>query len=160
MIRHIEVDLKVIDKRIGELLPFPGYATSGAAAWDIAALDSIELWPGETRRIKLGFAIHIKTSGIVGILAPRSGIGGKGLILSNTIGVIDGDFQGEIEAQLWNRITDYHDSLRDQHIIRVRRGERFAQLLFMPVVNAMVNVVDEFEYITDRGAGGFGSTGL
>ncbi len=159
----------------------PTYATPGSAAIDLICTEDVKLNPGECRLIPTGLAIHIGSSkqfdgdtyitpnwSIAGIIAPRSGRGHKeGLVLGNTIGLIDEDFRGEIMVSALNRNTDRkylmsesRYAYRSNEVIYIRAGERFAQLFLVPVVKAKFTVVDEFSNITERGAGGFGSTGV
>ena len=157
------VELKIIDYRMGNLWPLPEYETEGSAGMDLRACinGQIKLEPGACILIPTGIAIHIKDPSIVGILVPRSGLGHKhGIILGNSAGVIDSDYQGEIFVSCWNRThitrTRYERIERNDYTIEA--GERIAQLLFMPVVKVNLEVVNEFEK-TDRGEGGFGHTG-
>lgn len=172
----MNIELKILDKELYSSSQLPDYATEGSAAIDLIAAEDVVLNPGECRMIHTGMAIHI-ASGIksyadeygyiekwlafAGLILPRSGLGHKaGLVLGNTIGLIDGDYQGEISVSAWNRNSyDYARNYYPQDKIIIRRGDRFAQLMFLPVVRPEFSVVDEFTNITDRGAGGFGSTG-
>jgi len=138
---------------MGEAIPLPSYATDGSAAIDLRAClkEQIGIQPGETVLVGSGIAINIKDLNIVGIIVPRSGLGiKKGIILANTMGVIDSDYQGEIKIGLFNR---------SQHRYLVKPGERICQMLFMPVINATLRLVQEFSSATYRGNGGFGHTG-
>ena len=144
----MKVKIKILDQRIHELMP--RYATQGAAAFDVVAcLDEfLVLFPGDHQRVSLGFEIAIPP-GYMGVLAPRSSKGEQGLVLANTVGIIDSDYRGEVKAILWNR--------SDEKIVIVPL-ERIAQMVIVPVVQAQFEVVDELK-ATVRGAGGFGSTG-
>jgi len=144
----MKVQIKILDTRLHELMP--RYETQGAAAFDVVAcLDEfLILPPGENERVGLGFEIAIPT-GYMGVLAPRSSKGEQGLVLANTVGIIDSDYRGEVKASLWNRSNDK---------IVIVPLERIAQMLIVPVVQAEFEVVDELKS-TARGAGGFGSTG-
>lgn len=130
----------------------PKYQTSGSAAVDVRACikEKIVLHPGETQKVKSGFALDIGDSNVVALIAPRSGLGTKGVILSNTIGVCDSDYQGEYMLTLWNRSIN---------IIEISPGERVCQMMFVPVVKANFELVEDFGHVTERGTGGFGSTG-
>lgn len=108
------------------------------------------LYPGNCNKIGTGIAIHLDNPGYAAIILPRSGLGHKGLILGNTIGLIDSDYQGEIILSVWNRSPDP---------IRINQMDRIAQLVIMPVIQPVFNFVDSFEK-TERGDGGFGSTGV
>jgi len=142
-----------VNSLIGDTIPLPSYATEGSAALDLRAcmVDEVEIQSGETVFIGSGIAINIKDPNVVGIIAPRSGLGIKhGIVLANTIGVIDSDYQGEIKIGLFNRgKTTY----------TVKPGERICQMLFMPVIKAVLNLVQEFSNETVRGKGGFGHSG-
>jgi len=138
---------------MGEAIPLPSYATDGSAAIDLRAClkEQLGIQPGETILVGSGIAINIKDPDIVGIIVPRSGLGiKKGVVLANTVGVIDSDYQGEIKIGLFNR---------SQNRYFVQPGERICQMLFMPVINATLKLVQEFSNTTFRGNGGFGHTG-
>ena len=138
---------------MGEAIPLPSYATDGSAAIDLRAClkEQIGIQPGETVLVGSGIAINIKDPNIVGIIVPRSGLGiKKGIVLANTMGVIDSDYQGEIKIGLFNR---------SQHRYLVKPGERICQMLFMPVIKATLKLVQEFSNATLRGGGGLGHTG-
>lgn len=148
----LNIQLKIIDKRLGNEYPLPQYATSGSAGLDLrACLDSaLVLQPNQTELIPSGIAIHIDNSGYAAIILPRSGIGHKhGIVLGNLVGLIDSDYQGQILLSCWNR---------GQQEFTIKPGERIAQLVVVPVLQAHFTVVSEFE-ISDRGEGGFGHTG-
>jgi len=147
-----EIELKVLDSRVGEAFPLPEHATDGSAGVDLrACLDTpLTLHPGETRLIGTGIAIHIGDKGLAAVLLPRSGLGHKhGIVLGNLVGLIDSDYQGEVMVSCWNRGED---------IFTIQPGERIAQMVFVPVVQARFRVVGEFES-SERGGGGFGSSG-
>ncbi len=138
---------------MGDVIPLPSYATDGSAAIDLRAClkKRIGIQPGETVLVGSGIAINIKDPNIVGIIVPRSGLGIKnGIVLANTMGVIDSDYQGEIKIGLFNR---------SQNQYLVKPGERICQMLFMPVINATLKLVEEFSNATYRGSGGLGHTG-
>ena len=141
----MKVQIKILDPRLYELMP--RYATQGAAAFDVVACldDFLILQPGEHERVGLGFEIAIPP-GYMGVLAPRSSKGEQGLVLANTVGIIDSDYRGEVKASLWNRSTDK---------IVIVPLERIAQMAIVPVVQAQFEVVDELKS-TARGSGGLG----
>lgn len=148
------IETKILNPLIGTLIPLPTYATDGAAGMDLRACitEPLTLLPNHTELIPTGIAISIRDSNIVGILAPRSGLGIKhGIILGNTIGVIDSCYQGEIRVGLWNRSNE---------AFVINQGDRICQLLFMPVMQVNLEIVSEFREKTQRGDGGFGHTGL
>ena len=146
------VELKILDPRLGADFPLPQYATDGAAGLDLrACLDApLTLAPGAVALIGTGFALHIADPGLAAVLLPRSGLGHRhGIVLGNLVGLIDSDYQGEVKVSCWNR---------GAAPFTVEPGERIAQLVLVPVVQARFAVVDEFTP-TARGAGGFGHTG-
>lgn len=147
-----QIELKILDARIGNEFPLPEYATPGSAWLDLrACLDAaVELAPGETQLIPTGLAIHIADPGLCATILPRSGLGHKhGIVLGNLVGLIDSDYQGQLMVSMWNR---------SQTAFTIQPGERIAQLVFMPVVQASFAIVDEFD-ASERGEGGFGSSG-
>ena len=147
-----KVQLKILDARLGNEIPLPEYMTAGAAGMDLRAClnEPLEIRPGETHLIPTGLAIHIDDDNVAAVLLPRSGLGHKhGIVLGNLVGLIDSDYQGQVFVSCWNRG-------REPFSIAV--GERIAQMVFVPVVKADFEVVDEFE-LSDRGAGGFGHSG-
>ncbi len=146
------VQLKILDSRLGQEIPIPEYATDGSAGIDLrACLEQTEtIAAGETLLIPTGFAIHMEDPTMAAVILPRSGLGHKhGIVLGNLVGLIDSDYQGQVFISCWNR----GDS---DFIIEV--GERIAQLVFVPVVKAQFELVPEFTEST-RGQGGFGHTG-
>lgn len=146
------VDVKVLDQRIGTTFPLPTYATEGAAGLDLrACLDGpLTLAPGETHLIRTGLAIHIADPAFAGLVLPRSGLGHKhGIVLGNLVGLIDSDYQGELLVSCWNRGSE---------AFTIQPGERIAQYVLVPVVQAQFRLVGEFAESV-RGAGGFGSSG-
>ena len=147
-----QVKLKILDKRIGTTFPFPSYATQGSAGIDLSACidEPLVIKAGETQLIKTGIAIHIEDTNLAATILPRSGLGPKqGIVLGNLVGLIDSDYQGPLMVSCWNRSdTDFI----------LTPGERLAQLLFLPVVQASFDVVTSFDE-SDRGEGGFGHTG-
>lgn len=145
------IDVKLLDPRMAEALP--AYATPGSAGLDLrACLD--EPWliePGQTRLIPTGLAIHIADPGLAAMILPRSGLGHKhGIVLGNLVGLIDSDYQGPLMVSCWNR---------GQVAYTVQPMERIAQLVIVPVVQASFRRVEGFD-VSDRGTGGFGSTGV
>ena len=146
----MHVDLKILDERVREQLPH--YATPGSAGLDLrACLDGpMILNPGETKLIPTGLAMHLADPGYAAVILPRSGLGHKhGVVLGNLVGLIDSDYQGQLMVSLWNR---------GQEAFTIQPFERIAQMVIVPVVQANFQVVEEFES-SDRGEGGFGSTG-
>ena len=146
------IQLKILDRRIGTTYPMPHYATDGAAGMDLrACLDAtITLEPGQTELLPTGIAIHIADASLAAVLLPRSGLGHKhGIVLGNLVGLIDSDYQGQLFVSCWNR---------GNQAFTIAPGERIAQMVFVPVVRAGFEVVDDFVDST-RGAGGFGHTG-
>lgn len=148
------VDVRILDDRLkdanGEHAPH--YATAGAAGMDLrACIDApLRLLPGETKLIPTGIAIHLADPGMAAMILPRSGLGHKhGIVLGNLVGLIDSDYQGEVFVSLWNR---------GQEAFSLNPLDRIAQLVVVPVLQVAFNVVDQFE-TSQRGAGGFGSTG-
>lgn len=148
-----KIETKIMNPLIGNTIPLPAYATGGSAAMDLRACleQPLTIQPGETHLIPSGIAISIHDPGLVALIAPRSGLGIKqGIVLANTIGVIDSDYQGEIGIGIYHRGTEPYT---------IQPGERICQMLFMPVVQVTLQVVDEFSSESSRGAGGFGHTG-
>ena len=146
----LEVELKILDSRLNENMP--AYATTGSAGLDLRACinEAITINPGETTLIPTGMAIHIANPAYAAIILPRSGLGHKhGIVLGNLVGLIDSDYQGQLFVSCWNR---------SQEAFVMNPMERMAQLVIVPVVQASFNVVDEFN-ASERGEGGFGSTG-
>lgn len=110
----------------------------------------VRLYPGSTKLISTGIAVHIADPGIAAIILPRSGLGTSGLVLANTVGLIDADYQGPIIVAAWNR---------SNHPIDITPGHKFAQMVFVPIIRPEFEVVSDFSVRTLRGSGGFGSTG-
>ncbi len=147
-----QIDVKILDSRLGGQFPLPGYATPGSAGMDLrACLDEpLKLEPGQTELIPSGIALHISDPGLAATILPRSGLGHKhGIVLGNLVGLIDSDYQGQIFISCWNR---------GQQTFTIEPGERIAQLVILPVIQATLNIVDEFNE-SERGEGGFGHTG-
>lgn len=146
------IDLKILDKRIGTEFPLPEYATEGSAGLDLRACldEALELAPGETTLLPTGISIHIGDPCLAATILPRSGLGHKhGIVLGNLVGLIDSDYQGPLMVSCWNRGSTS---------FTIQPGERIAQLVFLPVVQAKFNLVESFEE-SHRGEGGFGSSG-
>jgi dUTP pyrophosphatase len=146
----MKLDLKILDARMRDQLP--AYATTGSAGLDLrACLDEpLKLKPGETALVPTGLAIHVGDPGYAAVILPRSGLGHKhGIVLGNLVGLIDSDYQGQLMISTWNR---------GQTEFTLNPMERLAQLVIVPVVQAEFNIVDDFTE-SERGAGGFGSTG-
>lgn len=146
------VQVKILDTRIGDTIPMPAYATDGSAGMDLrACLDkAVELAPGQTELIPTGLAIHIANPGYCAMLLPRSGLGHKhGIVLGNLVGLIDSDYQGQLYVSCWNR---------GHNMFRIEPAERIAQMVIVPVAQVDFEIVEEFDD-SERGAGGFGSTG-
>ena len=148
----MKVQVKLLDPRLGKEWPLPSYATAGSAGLDLRACvdEAIDIEPGQTVLVKTGMAIYIHDVNFAGLILPRSGLGHKhGIVLGNLVGLIDSDYQGELMVSVWNR---------GQTTFRLEPGERLAQYVLVPVVQAEFEQVEEFEK-TLRGAGGFGHTG-
>jgi len=142
----------VLDPRVGTEFPLPHYATPGSAGLDLrACLDApLTIAPGETHLIPTGIAIHLDDAGLAAVLLPRSGLGHKhGIVLGNLVGLIDSDYQGQVMVSCWNR---------GHTTFTIAPGERIAQMVIVPVVQARFEVVEQFTE-SQRGAGGFGSSG-
>ncbi|MBD2809918.1 dUTP diphosphatase [Xenorhabdus sp. Vera] len=147
-----KIDVKILDPRIGQEFPLPTYATPGSAGLDLrACLDNtVELAPGQTELLPTGIAIHIADEQLAAVILPRSGLGHKhGIVLGNLVGLIDSDYQGQLMVSVWNR---------GNKIFTIEPGERIAQMVFVPVVQAEFNLVEDFE-TSKRGSGGFGHSG-
>lgn len=150
----LEIEFKILDKRLGTDFPLPQHATSGAAGVDLRAMieKDLVLNPDETQLIPAGFAMHIADKNICAAVFPRSGLGSKhGIVLGNLTGIIDSDYQGPILVPLWNR-----SSLP----FTLEIGMRIAQMVFLPVSHPTFKVCENFSLTADRGEKGFGSTGL
>ncbi|MFC0708763.1 dUTP diphosphatase [Azorhizophilus paspali] len=143
---------KILDPRLGSDYPLPAYATAGSAGLDLRAMlqEELTLEPGQTALIPTGLAIHIADPNLAALVLPRSGLGHKhGIVLGNLVGLIDSDYQGELMISCWNR---------GQSTFRIAVGERIAQLVLVPVVQAHFQLVESFDE-SQRGAGGFGHSG-
>jgi len=145
-----QLDVRILDPRMRDQLPL--YGTAGAAGLDLrACLDApLALEPGQTVLVPTGLAIHIGNPGFAAMVLPRSGLGHKnGIVLGNLVGLIDSDYQGQLMVSLWNR---------GDTAFRIEPMDRIAQMIIVPVMQVRLNVVEEFD-ASERGAGGFGSTG-
>lgn len=148
----LKIQFKILDSRVGKEFPIPEYATKGSAGLDLrACLDTVtSILPGQTILIPTGIAIHIEDPGFAAMILPRSGLGHKhGIVLGNLVGLIDSDYQGQIMVSCWNR---------GQENFMIHPGERIAQLIIVPVMQANFELVTDFA-ASSRGEGGFGSTG-
>jgi dUTP pyrophosphatase len=147
----MRLDVKILDARMANLLP--AYATPGSAGLDLrACLDApLALAPNAWQLIPTGLAIHLADPGFAAMILPRSGLGHKhGIVLGNLVGLIDSDYQGQLMVSAWNR---------SNVPFTIEPMERIAQMVIVPVVQAQFNLVDEFASASERGAGGYGSTG-
>jgi dUTP pyrophosphatase len=147
-----KIQLKILDSRLGNEIPMPEYATEGSAGLDLRACleKKIIIEPGDTILIPTGIAIHIADNKMAAVLLPRSGLGHKhGIVLGNLVGLIDSDYQGQVFVSCWNR---------GNTAFTIEIGERIAQMVFVPVIQAEFEQVSEFGE-SQRGAGGFGHTG-
>ncbi|VAX14211.1 Deoxyuridine 5'-triphosphate nucleotidohydrolase [hydrothermal vent metagenome] len=147
-----QIKLKILDARLGKDIPMPDYATPGSAGLDLrACLDAaLHIEPGATHLIPTGMAIHIADPGLAAMILPRSGLGHKhGIVLGNLVGLIDSDYQGQLFVSCWNR---------GSRAFTIEVGDRIAQLVFVPVVQAEFEMVEDFN-TSLRAEGGFGHTG-
>lgn len=152
MIQRPQLAVKILDPRIGKAIPLPTYATAGSAGMDLRACidEAITLNPGQTQLIPTGMAIHIEDPGLCAMLLPRSGLGHKhGVVLGNLVGLIDSDYQGQLMVSCWNRGSTP---------FVIEPAERIAQMVLVPVVQAQLTIVDDFD-TSLRGEGGFGHSG-
>lgn len=148
----LSIQIKILDQRWGEQFPLPNYATIHAAGIDLRACltDELTIYPGETHLLPTGLAIFIADPYVAATILPRSGLGHKhGIVLGNLVGLIDADYQGELQISCWNR---------GQEQYTIQPGERIAQLVFFPIMRVNFTVVDTFS-ATPRGSGGFGHSG-
>ena len=146
------IQLKILDPRVGDTIDLPHYATEGSAGLDMRACidEALTVEPGETHLVPTGLAIYIADNSLAAVLLPRSGLGHKhGLVLGNLTGLIDSDYQGQVFISCWNRGSKAY---------QIEPGERIAQMVFVPVEQVAFSVVEEFDE-TERGAGGFGHSG-
>ena len=149
----LNIKIKIINSKIGTEIPLPEYKTSGSAGMDVRACleNSITLKPGKTEMIPLGFAMHIHDANVAALIIPRSGLGSKhGIVLGNLVGLIDSDYQGELMVPAWNRSNED---------FQILSGDRIAQMVIAPVIQANFQVVGDFEE-TERGEKGCGSAGV
>lgn len=145
------IEVKILDDRLNSGMLIP--STDGSAAIDLRACiqSSLFLYPNDNFTVKTGLSFYIKDPSLAGIVLPRSGLGTKGLVVGNLVGLIDSDYQGEISISLWNR---------SKTIIKVEPLDRVAQFMVIPVIHPQYKVVDSFNEQTTRGANGHGSTGV
>ncbi len=147
-----QIEIKILDTRLGASIPLPEYATDGSAGLDLRAclVEALLIEPGETVLIPSGMAMHIADPGLAAVILPRSGLGHKhGIVLGNLVGLIDSDYQGQLYVSCWNR---------GSKTFEICVGDRIAQLVFVPVAKAQWVIVEEFD-TSDRADGGFGHTG-
>lgn len=146
------IEVKILNPKVGKEIPLPTYATEGSAGVDLRACldEKLVLEPGQTELIPTGIAIHIEDRNIAATILPRSGLGHKhGIVLGNLVGLIDSDYQGQLFISCWNR---------GNTTFEIESGDRIAQLVFLPVIQAKFDIVEEFDQ-SDRGEGGFGHSG-
>ncbi len=146
------IDYRVLDPRLGTVFPLPAYATAGSAGMDLRACldEALRLEPAQTSLIPTGLAIHLRDPGLAALVLPRSGLGHKhGIVLGNLVGLIDSDYQGQLFISCWNR---------GRTAFTIEPGERIAQLVVVPVLQATLRQVETFT-ATERGEGGFGHSG-
>jgi len=176
----MRIELKVLNKQFYSTNRLPSFATEGSAGIDLVSTETFVLYPGERIKVSTGIAIHVASDyycyspTVMGMIVPRSGLGTRGLVLANTIGIIDSDYQGEIIISAFNcngttsveAAEDLQYCIEEQALhravsnsIRVSAGDRVAQIIFVPVIRPEFNVVEEFSNQTIRSVGGFGSTG-
>jgi dUTP pyrophosphatase len=185
----MQIEIRILNKefyseeRNGMLMhPLPSFATPGSAGVDLYSTEEVILHTGDVKMISTGIAIHI-ASGIrdhsmyctknaerfvnlgssenvafMGLIVPRSGLGSKGLVLGNTVGIIDSDYTGEIKISAWNRLSVAHISTEENTFV-IEKGDRIAQMLFLPCIQPVWNLVDKFSNSSERGEDGFGSSG-
>ncbi len=149
----LTLEYQVLDPRIGDTIPLPAYATEGSAGLDLrAAIDApLTIVPGQTLLIPTGLAVHLANPSLAAMILPRSGLGHKhGLVLGNLVGLIDSDYQGELKVSCWNRGDQPYE---------IAVGERIAQMVIVPVLQANFTQVTAFSDNSDRGQGGFGHSG-
>ncbi len=146
------IQVKILDSKIGDSIPFPTYASDGSAGLDLRVCSDkpIVIEPGQVELLSTGIAVYLADPGFAAMLLPRSGLGHKhGIVLGNLVGLIDSDYQGELKVSCWNR---------GQQAYEIQPGERIAQMVIVPVVRANFKFVEEFT-ATERSQGGFGSSG-
>ncbi|HBC57263.1 MAG TPA: dUTP diphosphatase [Gammaproteobacteria bacterium] len=148
----IDIELKILNPKLGKEIPLPEHATVGSAGMDLRAClaQTIDVAPNSVELIPTGLAIHIADPNFAAVILPRSGLGHKkGIVLGNLVGLIDSDYQGELMISCWNR---------SDNPFTINSGDRIAQLVILPIVQAQFKIVDNF-HDSDRGSGGFGHTG-
>lgn len=148
----IDIELKILNPKLGKEIPLPEHATAGSAGMDLRAClaQTIDVAPNSVELIPTGLAIHIADPNFAAVILPRSGLGHKkGIVLGNLVGLIDSDYQGELMISCWNR---------SDNPFTINSGDRIAQLVILPIVQAQFKIVDNF-HDSDRGSGGFGHTG-
>lgn len=155
----MNIEMKIVNKQFyTDLDSVFAYATDGSAAFDLVSPVDVTIKPGETKKINTGISIHIGSNAgkdrYAGIILPRSGLGSKGLVLANSSGLIDEDYQGEIVVNVYN-----NSEISQGFSIGLEAGHKFAQLVIVPVVRVTFKVVDDFSVITTRAAGSYGHTG-
>lgn len=146
------VEVRILDPRIGDTIPLPSYATEGSAGLDLRACikEPMQIRSQQTVLIPTGLAVYIADPAYAAVILPRSGLGHKhGIVLGNLVGLIDSDYQGELQISCWNRNADH---------FTLQPGDRLAQLVFLPIVRPTFKLVDTFAS-SARGEGGFGSSG-
>jgi len=146
------IQAQILDSRLGTEFPLPEYATTGSAGLDLRAMldKAIQLEPGQTLLIPTGLAIYIEDSALAAMILPRSGLGHKhGIVLGNLVGLIDSDYQGQLQISCWNR---------GDSVFTIEPGDRIAQLVLVPVIQAQLDITDSFTQ-SERAEGGFGHTG-
>lgn len=150
----LNIKIKILDNRLGKDFPLQNYQTDMSAGMDLRAMEDSDfiLNPGEVRMVKTGFSMYIADPNVTALIVPRSGLGYKhGIVLSNLTGVIDADYQGPLMMPLWNHSNEP---------FKICVGDRVAQMLFVPVLHPKFEITDSFDYVSCRGEGGFGSTGI
>ena len=148
-----DIKIKLINPLIGDKIPVPKYETKGSAGLDLRACieKKLILRPGKTELIPMGFAMHLEDEGLAALVIPRSGLGSKhGIVLGNLVGLIDSDYQGELMVPAWNRSNEE---------FKISPGDRIAQMIIVPILQANFEVVEDFDK-TLRGTKGFGSSGI
>lgn len=146
------IQAQILDSRLGTEFPLPEYATAGSAGLDLRAMltENLEIEPGQTVLIPTGLAIYIEDTGVAAMILPRSGLGHKhGIVLGNLVGLIDSDYQGQLQVSCWNRSNSS---------FTIAPGDRIAQLVLVPVIQAQLEITDSF-IESERAQGGFGHTG-
>jgi len=149
----INIKLKIINQLVGDKIPLPKYETKGSAGLDLRACleQKLILKPGKTELIPMGFAMHLEDESLSALVVPRSGLGSKhGIVLGNLVGLIDSDYQGELMVPAWNRSDNEFE---------INPGDRIAQMIIVPILQANFEVVEDFDK-TLRGTKGFGSSGI